>query len=203
MTPTHLPDEPIAPEPDLELSTGTRRTVLRGAAALSAAAIATPFTAGCANATERDGDAQGNSPRPAGQSLYDRLGGIFAIAGVVDFFSDEIIKDPVAGAQSQNPALREWHTQQLDRLPGLKWMRTLWVADVSGGPYKFTATRRGRTRLGLEEAHRNLRITPQEFDAVAAVLSRSLDHFSVPQREKDQVLAAFAAHKDEVTAGSA
>ena len=141
--------------------------------------------------------------RPAaGDSLYERLGGIFAIAGVVDYFSDEIIKDPVAGAQSRNPALRKWHTEQLDRLPGLKWMRTLWVADVSGGPYQFAATKPGATELGLEAAHRDLHITSAEFDAVAGVLSRSLDHFSVPQREKDEVLAAFAAHKDEVTQGS-
>jgi hemoglobin len=56
--------------------------------------------------------------------------------------------------------------------------------------------------LGLEEAHRELHIAPDEFDAVAAALGRSLDHFNVPQREKDDVLAAFAAHKSEVTQGS-
>lgn len=136
------------------------------------------------------------------KSLYDRLGGIFAIAAVVNYFSEEIIKDPIAGAQSSNPALREWHTKQLDRLPGLKFMRTLWVANISGGPFEYTPVRPGSTKLGLEEAHRNLKISPLEFDAVAAVLSRSLDHFSVPQREKDEVLAAFAAHKNEVTEGS-
>ena len=37
---------------------------------------------------------------------------------------------------------------------------------------------------------------------MAGVLSRSLDHFKVPEKEKSEVLAAFAAHKDEVTAGS-
>jgi len=54
----------------------------------------------------------------------------------------------------------------------------------------------------LEEAHRDLKISPAEFDEVAAELARSLDHFGVPAREKDEVLAAFAAHKDEVTAGA-
>ena len=67
------------------------------------------------------------------KSLYDRLGGIFAIAAVVNYFSDEIIKDPIAGAQSSNPALREWHTKQLDRLPGLKFMRTLWSPIYRAG----------------------------------------------------------------------
>ena len=80
-------------------------------------------------------------------------------------------------------------------------MRTLWVCNVAGGPFQFTATQPGSTPLGLEEAHRDLRISPEEFDEVAAELGRTLDHFKVPQREKDEVLAAFAAHKGEVNEG--
>jgi hemoglobin len=134
-------------------------------------------------------------------SLYDRLGGAFAIAAVVDRFSDALIQNPIVGQQSQNPALREWHTNNLARLPGLKFMRTLWVCNVAGGPFQFTATRPGRTELGLEEAHRNLRISPEEFDEVAAELARTMDLFKIPEQEKQEVLGAFAAHKDEVTEG--
>jgi hemoglobin len=204
-----LEDQPVRDEspPDAERSASTRRELLtHGTMLLSAAMIAGPLAAGSAQAAQPASTASKQRRGRRDQSLYARLGGIFAIAAVVNYFSDEIIRDPVAGAQSQNPALREWHTRQLDRLPGLKFMRTLWVANVSGGPFQFTATqftatRRGRTNLGLEEAHRNLRISPTEFDAVAAVLSRSLDHYSVPAREKSEVLAAFAAHKNEVTEG--
>ena len=138
----------------------------------------------------------------ADESLYDRLGGAFAIAGVVDAFSNAIFDDPLVGRESPNPELREWHTRQLDRLPGLKFMRTLWVCNVAGGPFEYVGTRPGATPIGLEEAHRALRITPEEFDAVAAVLSSTLDAAGVPQRERDEVLAAFAAHKGEVTEGS-
>ena len=53
----------------------------------------------------------------------------------------------------------------------------------------------------LEEAHRELKISPAEFDEVAAELGRTLDFFNVPEREKAEVLAAFAAHKGEVTEG--
>ena len=137
----------------------------------------------------------------AEKSLYDRLGGVFAIAAVVDHFSDAVVKNPVVGKMSKNPDLRKWHTQNLGRLPGLKFMRTLWVSAVSGGPYKYTPTKPGSTELGLEEAHRNLHISPAEFDEVAAELGRSLDFAKVPAREKKEVLAAFAAHKGEVTAG--
>jgi hemoglobin len=138
----------------------------------------------------------------AEQSLYERLGGVFSIAAVIDHFSNAIVENHVAGQGSQNPDLKEWHTQQLGRLPGLKFMRTLWVCDVAGGPFTFSATKPGATLLGLEEAHRELHISPEEFDAVAAELGRSLDFFKVPQGEKDEVLAAFAAHKGEVTQGS-
>lgn len=137
-----------------------------------------------------------------GQSLYERLGGVFAIAAVVDHFSDEVVKNQVAGQGSQNPRLREWHTQKLARLPGLKFMRTLWVCHVAGGPFEYVGTRPGHEPIGLEEAHRELEITPAEFDAVAQELAKALDAFKVPEPEKAEVLAAFAAHKSEVIEGS-
>ena len=134
-------------------------------------------------------------------SLYDRLGGAFAIAAVVDHFSDALFDNPKVGTRSDNPQLQEWHTNQRGRLPGLKFMRTLWVCSVAGGPFEFTATRPGSTALGLEEAHRDLKISPEEFDEVAAELGRTLDAFKIPGKEKGEVLAAFAAHKGEVTEG--
>ena len=135
------------------------------------------------------------------KSLYERLGGVFAIAAVVDHFSDAVVQNPSVGKTSKNEALREWHTKSLGRLPGLKFMRTLWVCNVAGGPFPYTPTKAGKTKLGLEEAHRDLRISPDEFDEVAAELGRTLDFVKVPQREKGEVLAAFAAHKNEVTQG--
>jgi len=138
----------------------------------------------------------------ADASLYERLGGVFAIAAVVDHFSDAVIANPNVGKGSENPQLDEWSTKQEGRLPGLKFMRTLWVCNVAGGPFQYVGTHPGSTPIGLEEAHRGLRITPSEFDEVAAELARSLDAFNVPSREKGEVLAAFAGHKGEVTEGS-
>jgi hemoglobin len=167
----------------------TRRSVVAGLAL-----VAGPV------ALASDAHAQAKKAAPE-KSLYDRLGGVFAIAAVVDHFSDAVVKNPIVGEKSENPQLREWHTKNLERLPGLKFMRTLWVCKAAGGPFQFTATKPGKKPLGLEEAHRNLRISPAEFDEVAAELGRTLDFAKVPQREKAEVLAAFAAHKDEVTAG--
>ena len=138
----------------------------------------------------------------AEKTLYDRLGGVFAIAAVIDHFSDAVVNNPVVGRASNNPALREWHNDQLSRLPGLKFMRTLWVCNVAGGPFEYEGTKPGASALGLEEAHRQFQISPEEFDEVAAELGRTFDFVGVPQQEKEEVLAAFAAHKSEVTEGS-
>jgi hemoglobin len=170
----------------------TRRSVVAGLA-MTAAPITVLTAAGNARAQDKQ-----TLPE---KSLYERLGGVFAIAAVVDHFSDAVVKNPIVGQKSKNPQLREWHTKNLGRLPGLKFMRTLWVCNISGGPFQYTATKPGTTPLGLEEAHRDLRISPAEFDEVAAELGRTLDFFKVPKREKGETLAAFAAHKNEVTAG--
>lgn len=173
-------------------SPNNRRDVLMGTASLVLLTGATMTAVSSSNAIAQSGPSA---------SLYERLGGIFAIAAVVNYFSDQIIENPVAGRRSKNAALREWHTKSLARLPGLKFMRTLWVASVSGGPFTYAPTKPGADVLGLENAHKNLKIAPHEFDAVAGVLAASLDHFKVPEREKKEVLAAFAAHKNEVTEG--
>ena len=124
-----------------------------------------------------------------------------AIAAVIDHFSEAVVRNPIVGQTSENPGLREWHTNNLGRLPGLKFMRTLWVCNVAGGPQHYEATKPGSTALGLEDAHRELKISSAQFDEVAAELGRTLDFFKVPEREKEEVLAAFTAHKGEVTEG--
>src|SRR5690349_7237375 len=127
-------------------------------------------------------------------TLYERLGGIFAIAAVVDNFSDRLLRNPKI--VDANPELHEWHTVTYHtRLPGLKWGRTLWLASLAGGPFEYT----GRE---MRDAHFDLKIPPEVFDEVAAELANALDEFQVPEREKQEVLAGFAGEKSEVTAGS-
>ena len=131
----------------------------------------------------------------ADKSLYERLGGIYAIAAVVDLFSDQLLKNPKI--VDANPELKEWHTAKYrKRLPGLKFLRTLWSASVAGGPFEYTGKE-------LRDAHFDLHIPPEVFDEVIlGELGRALDHFGVPGREKEEVLAAFKAQKADVTAGS-
>jgi hemoglobin len=124
------------------------------------------------------------------QSLYERLGGVNAIAMVVDRFSDQIVANPKLNV---NPQLKEWNTK--GQLEGLKFMRTLWICEVAGGPFKYTGK-------DMQEAHKDLHITPEEFDEVGAEIGRALDHFGVPEREKGELLAAVVAHKEEVASSS-
>lgn len=127
-------------------------------------------------------------------TLYERIGGIYAIAAVVDHFSDQLITNQKV--LDANPELNEWHTKTYPgRLPGLKFLRTMWVAAVAGGPFQYTARE-------LRDAHFDLKIPPDVFDEVEAELGRTLDHFKVPEREKGELLAAFGGWKGEVTAGS-
>ena len=103
----------------------TRRSVAAGLAL--AAAPVTVLTA----ADNAYGQAKQTMPE---KSLYERLAGVFTIAAVVDHFSDAVVKNPIVGQRSKNAQLQEWHTKNLGRLPGLKFMRTLWVCNVAGGP---------------------------------------------------------------------
>lgn len=159
----------------------TRRATLAGAAGLAGASML-----GAAAAAAQEGEATAVAPEP---SLYERLGGIFAIAAVVDRFSDEIIKNPKL---NENPALKAWNENEAaTRLPGLKFGRTQWVAALAGGPYEYTG-------LPLEEAHKDLHLTAAEFEEVGAEIVRALEYFQVPEREIQELVEAYMTAMPQV-----
>lgn len=122
----------------------------------------------------------------AEQSLHQRLGGVNAISMVVDRFSDKIVENPKLNV---NPALTEWNAS--GQLPALKFMRTLWICQQAGGPFQYTGKELG-------QAHAGLHVTPEEFDEVGAEIDRALDHFDVPEREQQELLAVIVSKKAEV-----
>ena len=196
---------------DTLLCTSLSYTLVNGVCVLFDAQLGQPYEAPLLTSNEDGGTftitgLAAGSPRSSQQAdpredeimaeptLYERLGGIFAIAAVVDNFSDRLLKNPTI--VQANPELHQWHTVTYPgRLPGLKWLRTLWLASLAGGPFQYT----GRE---LRDAHFDLKIPPEVFDEVAAELAHTLDDFNVPEREKGEVLAGFAGEKGEVTAGS-
>src|SRR5215203_2122260 len=160
-----------------------QRTVTKGADAIASAAATRGLLPATAEAT-----AMAEEP-----SLYDRLGGIFAISAVVNRFSDEIITNPKLNL---NPALKAWNeTEAPVRLPGLKFMRTLWVASLAGGPFEYTG-------LPLNEAHQDFHLTADEFAEVGAEIVRALDYYKVPEREKQELVDAYMTAMDDVVSDS-
>jgi hemoglobin len=163
----------------------TRRVALAGAAGLVGTGIV-----GVAGAGAQTDDATAAAEEP---SLYERVGGIFAIAAVVDRFSDAIITNPKL---NENPALKAWNDTDAEfRLPGLKFGRTQWVAALAGGPYEYTG-------LPLEEAHKDLHLTAEEFAEVGAEIVRALDYYKVPEREKEELVNAYMTAMPEVVSSS-
>jgi hemoglobin len=159
----------------------TRRAALAGAAGLAGAGLIGHADVAAQTSTPTDESAE--------PSLYDRLGGIFAIAAVVDRFSDAIITNPKL---NENPALKAWNENEAaTRLPGLKFGRTQWIAALAGGPYDYTG-------LPLDEAHKEFHLTADEFNEVGAEIVRALDYYKVPEREKNELVAAYMTAMSDV-----
>lgn len=166
-----------------------RRHTLKGMAAVSAgAALATggQMAPAAGNQVEAGILPGGVRTEP---SLYDRLGGIFAIAAVVNRFSDEIITNPKLNV---NPALKAWNENEAEtRLPGLKFGRTLWIAALAGGPFEYTG-------LPLDVAHEDFHLTADEFAEVGAEIVRALDYYQVPERETQELVDAYMTAMPDV-----
>jgi hemoglobin len=153
------------------------------ARAISAAfATGLVITAGAAAPTAL---AQAKQP-----SLYERLGGVYSIATVVDDFIERLLVNATLNA---NPAINEARA----RVPkaGLKFHVTTLVCEVSGGPCKYT----GRA---MKESHQHLNITPAEWDAMVADFMATLDKFKVPQREQQELITIVGSTRKDIVRAS-
>lgn len=129
---------------------------------------------------------QGWSQEKNEKSLYDRLGGVYNIATVVDDFIERVLADDVLNA---NPAIKAAR----ERVPkaGLKFQVTALVCQATGGPQVYA----GRS---MKEAHRHLNITEAEWQALARDFKMSLDKFKVPEREQKELFAIVATTKQDI-----
>jgi hemoglobin len=128
------------------------------------------------------------SAQPTQPSLYERLGGIYSIACVVDDLIDRVMTDPRLNA---NPAVNEAHHKVPP--PGFKYLVTEMVGWASGGPQKYT----GRSML---ESHEHLNITPKEWEAFMDDFL-SLDKFSVPATEQEELKAIVNSTYGDIVIG--
>jgi hemoglobin len=119
-------------------------------------------------------------------SLYDRLGGLYNIAVVVDDFIDRVMGDPRLNA---NPRVDEAHHRVSPQ--GFKYYVTEMLCWAAGGPQTYS----GRT---MGDSHRHLMITDEEWVAFMDDLQQSLDRFEVPQPEQDEVIAIVESTKEAI-----
>jgi hemoglobin len=112
------------------------------------------------------------SAQPTQLSLYERLGGIYSIACVVDDFIDRVMTDPRLNA---NPAVNEAHHKVPP--PGFKYLVIEMVGWATGGPQKYT----GRP---MRESHEHLNITPKEWEAFMDDFQQTLDKSVYPPPNK-------------------
>jgi hemoglobin len=120
------------------------------------------------------------------KSLYDRLGGAYAIATVVDAFIEKLLVNETLNA---NSAIKEARA----RVPkaGLKFQVTALVCQVTGGPQTYT----GRS---MKDAHRHLHITEAEWDAMVKDFVEVLDQFKVPKAEQAELLTIVGSTKGDI-----
>src|SRR5512134_2542445 len=123
-------------------------------------------------------------------SLYERLGGVYSIATVVDDFIERLLVNATLNA---NPAINEARR----RVPkaGLKFHVTALVCEVSGGPCKYT----GRA---MKESHQQLNITQADWDAMVVDFKATLNEFKVPQREQQELITIVGSTKNDIVRSS-
>jgi hemoglobin len=124
-------------------------------------------------------------------SLYERLGGVYAIAVVVDDFIDRIMVDPRLNA---NPRVDEAHHRVTPQ--GFKYYVTEQVCWAAGGPQTYS----GRSMF---DTHRELLITSEEWDAFMDDFRETLAKFDVPDRETGELVAIVESTRDDIVTSPA
>jgi len=119
-------------------------------------------------------------------SLYERLGGVYSIAAVVDDFIDRIMNDPKLNA---NPLVDEAHHRVAKA--GFKYLVTEMVCWATGGPQKYT----GRSMF---DSHAHLNISPSEWQAFLDDFQQTLDKFQVPATEQKELFDIVESTRKDI-----
>lgn len=120
-------------------------------------------------------------------TLYERLGGAYAIAGAVDLLVDRLQVN--ATLNQANPKVKDFHTAQYKA--GYKFMVTAWSIEVTGGPKCYP----GRDMFA---AHKELRLTDYEFDVTAHEIRNTLYQLGVPQPEVVEFMDIVESYRAKV-----
>ena len=114
------------------------------------------------------------------RTLYERLGGKNAITAVIDDFVARCAADSRINGKFARTDIARLKASLVDQ-----------VCEATGGPCTYS----GRD---MHTTHEGMSVTGGEFDALVADLVATLDHFSVPQAEKNELLGALAPMRSDI-----
>jgi hemoglobin len=123
----------------------------------------------------------------ADETLYERLGGMYAIAGAVDVLVDRLFANAAVNA---NEAVHAHHGVAANA-PGYKFLVTAWSVEAAGGPKCYP----GRDMVA---AHDTLHINDTEFDAVAIEIAATLNFLGVPAAEQKEFMEIIESYRKQV-----
>ncbi len=124
------------------------------------------------------------------KSLYERLGGVYPIAAVVDDFVDKLLINPIITANKNTVAGLAHITK-----PGLKYLLTEMICQAAGGPQKYTGK-------SMKEAHKDLKISEAEWEAMVKEFLASLGKFKVPNKEQIELVVIVGTTKADIVAAT-
>ncbi len=119
-------------------------------------------------------------------TLYERLGGVGAIANVIDDFIDRNMRNPGTMA---NKSVADGYANIT--AAGIKYLVTEMVCDVTGGPQTYT----GKT---MADSHAHMNLGEQDWTLFVDDLKESLALFGVPKAEQDELLAIVGTTKADI-----
>eukprot|EP00933_Yihiella_yeosuensis_P067086 TRINITY_DN716_c0_g1_i1.p1 TRINITY_DN716_c0_g1~~TRINITY_DN716_c0_g1_i1.p1 ORF type:complete len:961 (+),score=185.41 TRINITY_DN716_c0_g1_i1:56-2884(+) len=101
-------------------------------------------------------------------TLYAKCGGVFGVSAFVDKCMDKWMADSLL---NNNAAVATWH--ETAQRPGFKFLVVQIVCNLTGGPQIYT----GRP---MDEAHKHLNISENEWEKFMELFNAVCDEFSLP-----------------------
>ena len=123
----------------------------------------------------------------ANESLYDRLGGIYAIAGAVAVLVDRLF----ANAKVNSNEVVHAHHGDPANGPGYKFLVTAWSVEAAGGPKCYPG-------MDMDTAHKDMAITGPQFDATYFEIESTLHFLGVPDAETKEFMDIIESYRSQV-----
>ncbi|MFP5068900.1 group I truncated hemoglobin [Pseudonocardia nantongensis] len=128
----------------------------------------------------------------AEQTLFERLGGVYGIAGAVDVLVDRLFANASVNA---NEAVHAHHGDPANAA-GYKFLVTAWSIQAAGGPQCYPGQ-------DMVQAHDTLHIDDAQFDAVAMEIAATLNFLGVPAAEHTEFMTVIESYRPQVVQAAA